>query len=129
MSDPLDVLWAHVLDTWDDDKRHQAFLAYCVDHGTLAEAAARYRKVAEASSEADVVSMGGVHGSGYRDLASRRDDAKKRLAAVALVAMSALDNQRTQPNTSRMMFGFKVFAGLFLLASLLALAWAFSGME
>ena len=109
MADSVDVLWSHVLEAWSDDKRHEAFLALCVETGRLADAAKRYRAIAEAPDGGD-------------DGDARREDAKRRLGGIAILAMSSLDASKTAPDTGRIMFGVRVFAALFLLVALASLA-------
>ena len=44
MAEPaFEALWKSVLDHWDEDRTHRAFLDYCGATDQLAEAAARYR--------------------------------------------------------------------------------------
>ncbi|MBX3183642.1 MAG: hypothetical protein KIT72_05925 [Polyangiaceae bacterium] len=80
MNDPLlETYWKQVLDRWDDDRAHGAFLKHCQEHQALAEAAARYKGM-----------------TGDRE---RGEAARKRLGAVALLAMATLDNTpRTVPS-------------------------------
>src|SRR5687767_13209929 len=76
----FEALWKNVLDHWDDDKAHGAFLEHCRSSGQLAEAAARYR---------------GMTGDRERGAA-----AQKRLQGVAVLAMAALESTRTaRPET------------------------------
>jgi hypothetical protein len=79
MSDPvLEALWKRVLDAWEDDGTHGAFLKHCQDTDQLLEAAVRYRGMA-----------------GDR---ARGPAAEKRLKAVALLAMTRLEASRV-PST------------------------------
>jgi hypothetical protein len=71
----LEALWKQVVDDWDDDKPHAAFLEHCRQTNQLAEAAARYR---------------GMTGDRVRGAA-----AQKRLEGVAVLAMTALESTRT----------------------------------
>jgi hypothetical protein len=74
-SDPvLESLWKRVLEHWDDDGAHAAFLEYCRERERLVEAAVRYR------------GMAGDH--------ARSAIAKKKLDAVLLVAMAELEVSR-----------------------------------
>lgn len=116
MAESREILWAHVLEAWDEDKRHSAFLAYCTERGDLSFAAQKYREIAEASAEGE-----------YRELANRRLDAKKRLSGVAILALATLEATKKEPTTGRTMLVLRVLAGLFLLAALVALAFALSG--
>ena len=104
MSDPaLEALWKHVLDHWDEDKAHGAFLEYCQKQGQLGEAAARYRGM-----------------TGDRD---RAEVAKKRLNGVAILAMATLEASRTpEPHVKRQM-GSLVLVVFFAAATLALLAY------
>ena len=74
-SDPmLEALWKRVLDAWDDEHAHSAFLDYCRSSDRLVEAAVRYR---------------GMAGDHARSLV-----AEKKLKAVALLAMTELETNR-----------------------------------
>jgi hypothetical protein len=81
MSDAaFEALWKHVLDHWDEDKAHAAFLEHCRNAGQLAEAAARYRGM-----------------TGDRE---RGPSAQKRLQGVLVLAMAALElNRSPRPAT------------------------------
>jgi hypothetical protein len=72
----LDVLWQYVLDHWDEDAPHRAFLAQAETAGQLAEAAARYRAVSTQSE--------------------RRPMAKRQLAAVTTLALMRLEASRSR---------------------------------
>ncbi len=96
----FEALWKKVIDDWDNDTAHGAFLQHCQDHGQLAEAAARYRGM-----------------SGDRE---RGPSAEKRLQAVAMLAMTNLETHRTA-RTSRtptaaiaLMLFFALSAGFLL---------------
>jgi hypothetical protein len=84
-SPALEALWKNVVDRWEDEQAHGAFLEHCQNTDQLAEAAARYRGMA-----------------GDRE---RGESAKKRLEGVAMLAMAKLEACRTsraQPRTSRL---------------------------
>ena|SRR6187431_1671652 len=72
----FEALWKSVLDRWQDERVHGAFLEYCQSTDQLAEAAARYRGM-----------------KGDRDRAVL---AEKRLAAIAIVALAKLHATRSQ---------------------------------
>jgi hypothetical protein len=125
----VDALWSKVLEEWEDDKRHKAFLSACAAGGVLAEAARRYRAIAEPRGGSLVSNPSEKEDdseSPYRVLSSRREDAKKRLAAITVLAMSNLEASRSNDEAPRLQKGLRVFAALFLLAALIGLAWAFS---
>lgn len=84
MTDPaLDALWKKVVDDWGDDRVHGAFLDYCHKTRQLMEAAVRYR------------GMSGDH--------ARGPSAGKRLEAIALLAVTELETQRTPaPRSTRL---------------------------
>lgn len=76
----LDALWKHVVDHWDNDAAHHAFLDYCHHGEALDEAAVRYRGM-----------------KGDRD---RGPGADKRLTAVLMLAMSKLEVSRSEPKAA-----------------------------
>lgn len=78
MTDPvLDGLWKRIDAHWEDEEAHSAFLRYCHDNSRLGDAAARYRE--------------------FREDEERGPMAKKRLGAIALLAMQALSTERAEP--------------------------------
>lgn len=82
MSDPaLEALWKNVVDRWDDDKAHAAFLEHCQRADQLAEAATRYRGM-----------------TGDRD---RGPSAEKRLGAITALAIARLEASRTVAPAAR----------------------------
>jgi hypothetical protein len=72
----LEALWKRVVDHWDDDAAHAAFLEQCRASGKLVEAAVRYR---------------GMVGDHARSIV-----AKKKLDAVLFLAMAELDTSRSR---------------------------------
>jgi hypothetical protein len=70
----LDTLWKHVLDHWDDEAAHRAFLEHCRQNDRLVEAAVRYR--------------------GMKGDYARAATAEAKLAAVAALAMARLELAR-----------------------------------
>lgn len=89
----IEALWARVLDCWEDEKVHAAFLQHCDQVNRLAEAATRYR------------GMSGDH--------TRAEIAEKKLKTVAVLAMAKLEAQRSQqPGGHRLVL--TVVAVLFL---------------
>ncbi len=76
----LEALWKNVLDRWDNDAAHHAFLNHCQASEALDEAAMRYR------------GMKGDH--------ERGPSAETRLTAVLMLAMSKLELNRTRPGSS-----------------------------
>ena len=76
MTDPaLDALWKRVLDDWESDRLHGAFIEHCQATGNLLEAAVRYR------------GMAGDHARGA--------SADKRLKGIALLAIAGLESERS----------------------------------
>ncbi len=126
MDEAIDVLWNQVLERWDEEKRHQAFLQYCVERRALAEAARRYRVVAEIPPLTEASAREEKDESPYRAAAGNKEDAQRRLASIALLAVGALDAERTTPSASRIHAGLRVFAALFLIAALVGLGWMFA---
>jgi hypothetical protein len=105
MNDPaLDALWKHVLDHWDDDRAHGVFLEHCQRKDQLLDAAVLYRGMS-----ADRV---------------RGPSAKKRMHAVALLAMAALDARRTSDRPASGHFGSLLLLTFLLFASA-AVLWTF----
>ena len=99
----LEALWKNVLDRWEEDRAHGAFLEHCQATDQLAEAAARYR------------GMKGDH--------ERGAIADKRLAGVAIVALAKLEATRTRPPVSRSRTGALLVALAFGLGTVLLLAY------
>ncbi len=90
MTDPvLEALWKKVIDAWDDDERHGAFIEYCRSKNQLLEAAVRYR------------GMAGDH--------TRGPIAQRRLQGIATLAMASLELERV-PERSRATTLLRVFA-------------------
>jgi hypothetical protein len=71
----LETLWKHVLDHWEDDASHRAFLEHCSQTSSLVEAAVRYR------------GMKGDHTRGAM--------AEQKLAAIRALALSQLAASRS----------------------------------
>jgi len=103
MADPaFEALWKNVLDRWDDERAHGAFLELCQATDQLAEAAARYRGM-----------------KGDRD---RSAVAEKRLAGIAIVALAKLEATRSKAPPPRRM-GSLILAAAFGLASMAVIAY------
>jgi hypothetical protein len=89
VADPrLDELWSDVLGHWSEDGRHQAFIEHCRVTGQLREAARCYGDVAKQHAP-------------YRDDAGREEVARKRLRAIAAIAMVDLESS-TRERTARL---------------------------
>ncbi len=101
MTDPdLQRAWQAVLDRWEEEPAHQAFLDYCVATNRLAAAAACYRGLLAAEE--------------------RRERAARRLEAVALLAIARLESSRTPAPRLRLQ-GAALALVVLLLAAALAL--------
>lgn len=99
MSDSaLEALWKNVLDNWDDDKAHGAFLEHCQRSDQLVEAAVRYR--------------------GMKGDRERGPVAEKRLQGVAMLAMAQLEASRSTPGEPRSRWAPVTLALIFLLIAL-----------
>lgn len=124
MDDTVDVLWAQVLAGWDDDKRHQAFVTYCIENDQLAQAAHRYRRIAEpdVAASGDEVALTSAE-TPYRVQAGRKEDAKKRMQGIAILAMSNLDAAKSQPNQGLAKVLVFLAAAMFLGGALVGLMW------
>jgi hypothetical protein len=104
MTDPvLEALWKTVLDDWENDATHGAFLKYCGESDQLLEAAVRYRGMA-----------------GDRD---RGPSAERKLTAISLLAIAKLESARTAPQ-SGVPIATKLAFAIFFVASLVALLFA-----
>ncbi|HKY35827.1 MAG TPA: hypothetical protein VJN18_07810 [Polyangiaceae bacterium] len=103
-ADPsLEALWKNVLDNWDNDAAHRAFLEYCQSSDALDAAAVRYRGM-----------------KGDRD---RGPQAEKRLSAVLMLAMSQLEVSRAEPKAASSALTKLLLILFFTAGSLLVLAY------
>lgn len=102
----FEALWKSVLDRWDEERAHGAFLEYCQATEQLAEAAARYRGM-----------------TGDRERAAV---AEKRLAGIAIVALAKLHATRSPVARPGRRLGGLVLAGCFGLAAAGLLAYLLS---
>jgi hypothetical protein len=90
--DPVaEGLWARVLEAWDDDARHAAFIAHCRIQGDLGTAARRYRAIAD-----DVEG-----GAAYRTSPERAAEAKKRLGSITTMALLEMQATATTPEDTQ----------------------------
>ena len=103
----FEALWKHVLDHWDEDKAHSAFLEHCRNAGQLAEAAARYR---------------GMTGDRDRGLS-----AQKRLQGVLVLAMAALESTRTARRETKSSTSGLLLIAFFVAATLGLLVLRYTG--
>ena len=104
----LEALWKNVLDRWNDDRAHGAFLDHCQAADQLVEAAVRYRGM-----------------TGDRE---RSESARKRLQGVAILAMAKLEQARTPRDRSRRWrFGGLLVTAFFIVATILMLDYLRSG--
>jgi len=102
----FEALWKRVLDHWDEERVHGAFLEHCQQTDQLAEAAARYRGM-----------------KGDRD---RSAVAEKRLAGIAIVALAKLEATRSQAPRAGRSVGGLILAACFGLAAVGLLAYILS---
>lgn len=72
----LEKLWLHVVDRWDDDAAHVAFLQNSQETGTLAHAASRYRELAQDPA--------------------RTERVQRQLAAIMALAFASLEANKTR---------------------------------
>ena len=91
----FEALWAHVLEHWDDDKAHLAFLEHCQVHDQLLPAAKRYRELAQSPSH--------------------ETQATRRLTAISLLAMARMEQTRSGPVAAKRQAG-RLVALIFLVA-------------
>lgn len=95
MTDPaLEALWKNVLNHWEQDKAHGAFLEHCQRTDQLLEAAVRYR------------GMAGDH--------QRGPVAQKRLTAITLLALAQLESGRASDRPARRHWFKWILVALFL---------------
>jgi hypothetical protein len=99
----LEALWKNVLDNWQNDAAHHAFLDYCQSRERLDEAAVRYR---------------GMKGDHERGAA-----AEKRLTGVLMLAMSKLEVSRAEPKANASALTKLLLIAFFTAGSLLVLAY------
>lgn len=118
MSDePVEILWKQVLEGWGEEKRHQAFIGYCHERGLLADAARLYRTMVE-DGEAGP----------YRSTAGQREDAKKRLQAIMLLALAHIEaGPRQDPVNVRKWLNITALSLFFI--TLGFLVWALTRMQ
>ena len=90
----LETLWKHVLDRWDDEAAHRAFLEHCRLSDRLVEAAVRYR---------------GMKGDHTRGAA-----AEKKLAAIAALALTRLEAERSPGRAKQTSFIAYMLIALFV---------------
>lgn len=102
----FEALWKSVLDRWQDERAHGAFLEYCQATDQLAEAAARYR--------------------GMKGDRNRSAVAEKRLAGIAIVALAKLHSTRSPAARPGRRIGSLILAGCFGLAAVGLLAYLIS---
>jgi hypothetical protein len=100
----FEQLWRHVLEHWEEVEAHTAFLQTCQNLRLLPDAAARYR---------------GMCGD-----PERRVVAEQRLQALMLMALAAMETERTAPPREArsrlpLLVATAVLCGLLLLAYLL----------
>lgn len=99
----LEVLWKHVLDNWEDDASHRAFLEHCRHHDRLVEAAVRYR------------GMKGDH--------ARGPIAETKLKAIAALAMARLALARSPERRPKSRFMSFLLIALFMAGTIGLLAY------
>lgn len=106
-SDGEAALWQNLLEAFEEERRHQAFLAYCRETHALDHAARRYRQ--HAASE-DVS-------------AEHRAIAEQKLKAITVLAIAQFSSiPRTDPVAAPKLL--RLLAALLLAASVLVLGWA-----
>jgi len=81
----LEALWESVLKRWDERSPHDAFLSACHEREMLGHAASRYRAVAEGRE---------ATAGDAQQAEARREQARKRLGAITMLAMQAMEATR-----------------------------------
>ena len=99
----LEALWKKVLENWNDDAAHRAFIDYCQAQDRLVEAAVRYR------------GMKGDH--------ERGASAEKRLGAITVLAMTKLESLRSPDRRSHNRSVAYVLIAVFMAATIGLLAY------
>ena len=99
--DPVEAAWQHVLEHWEEEAAHEAFLALCADLGRLGDAGRRYRAVQETSDDPERVA-----------------DARRYVDRVLGLAVTLMQAERS--DASRLVRQGKLV--LYLLATLFFLA-------
>lgn len=94
----LDALWERVLEAFDDEARHAAFLEYCQRADRLLDAATRYRQASSDSAHAAAaqthlkrvaaIAMSKLERPASAD--ARRTGRVRSSAVLALVAMAII---------------------------------------
>jgi hypothetical protein len=93
----LEALWRHVTSHWEDEAAHRAFLEHCRVNDRLVEAAVRYR------------GMKGDHARGAL--------AEKKLQAIAALALTRLEVERSPAAGRSKNLGAYVLIAIFLAGS------------
>jgi hypothetical protein len=87
-SDPIvSALWTKVLDRWDEDEVHEAFIDHCLGAGQMPEAARRYREHGEAAEGDDSDEV--------------QEEVERRLAAIRAKALATMDLHRAPSEPRR----------------------------
>jgi len=96
----FETLWTHVLDHWEEDKPHLAFLEHCRARDQLVAAAKRYR--------------------GLSQSATHQAQATRRLNAIAVMALATMERSRRGPVEAKRQAG-RLVALIFLVATVTSL--------
>ena len=82
----FDALWSRVVSAWPDDKPHHALIEYAVRAHKLPEAAGLYKTLSDAEGP-------------FKDDATKRELAQKRLNGVVMAATQLLLSTKTSAPT------------------------------
>lgn len=93
----FEILWSHVLDNWQDDKAHVAFLEHCREHDRLLPAAKRYRALFDSDHH--------------------KAQAERRLEGITLLAMAKMEQARTSQAGAKRQAGRLVAIVFFVAAA------------
>lgn len=114
MEDPiLEGLWKNVLDAWDDDAVHGKLVGYAQENRRLGEAAALYRRAAEAE------------GAPYRLNPTQVADAKKRMNGIVMLAVMDLEAAKTEKGAPKGLLWIRVFAVVLFVGAVILLVFLF----
>jgi hypothetical protein len=103
-ADPVfEALWKRVLESWNDDKAHNALLEHAIRAEQLPEAAGRYRAL--------------------KDDAEKGERARKRLDAIVIAATQMMMAMKSPPPRGRVPWPLTMLAAFVCFAMLIWLAW------
>jgi len=107
-ADPiLEALWAKTCSDWDEKSVHDAFISHCVAAERLGEAAGRYKAK--------------VHPDGPDQDDEEQKIARKRLGAIAVLAMANMEAESEEVRRRKEAGPSRTFVNCFAIAALVGL--------